>query len=496
MLRNVFLNLSLNKKLIIMMLFLSFTLLSTLVFLYIQSEKQLISQVASHTADLSKAIQVGVEEVTRTRDDIKLKKYLKTLKSKGINEISIIDNEHEVIASTNPKKIGEPMTPSKKELIIQAELGEPVSTEGKTYHVILPVTAGQTHFGYIYLTINSDDFAALLRQNMLKKLIAALVVFSIGIVITVLLSSFYTRPIYTLIGAAGKVAGGDFNQHLPENRGDEIGSLTKSFNMMVQKLKENKLLEERLREAEHLSAVGMLSRSMAHEIRNPLNFISLSIDYINDNIAQGGKDPEKLASLVASIKQEIFRLDKLVRDFLDYGRPLKLNKELVDVRLMLDEVLDLVRAKAESEGISILKKYEYTPFAMADAAFLKTCVYNLILNSFQAMPEGGTITVETHRQNGFLMLKISDTGHGMSEENLSKVFEPFFTTKQTGLGLGLATTKRIIEEHGGRISFWSAEGKGTQVELSIPARQDGGEAGITGNSGDGGGGNADGKEAA
>ena len=485
MFRSYFLNISLNKKLVLMMLFLTFLLLSMLVFFYVHDEKKLIDDIASHTADLSKAIQIGVE-VTQTKtaskpgmpsktgSERRLEAYLKNLKPRGINEISIIGNNNLIIASTNPRKVGRAVSPLRKQLVIKAQLGQPVSKDkGRKYSVILPVVAGKTRYGYIHLIINEQDFSLLLRQNMEKKVMAALFVFLLGSLIAVFLSSRYTRPINEISLAAGKVAAGDFVEIRQTGpRRDEIGMLTRSFNSMVKRLRENRRLEEKLREAEHLSAVGQLSRSMAHEIRNPLNFISLSIDYIKDHYAPAEGSPatetEKFDALISGIKSEIFRLDKLVRDFLDYGKPLKLNMKRVNIGRLFDEVYGLIKAKAESENVRVIKRYNYTPVVLIDPDFMKTCIFNIVLNAFQAMPAGGSLTLETWREDGRVALGISDTGLGVSAEHLSKVFEPFFTTKNEGLGLGLATTKRIMEEHGGEILFESAQGRGSSVILKLP----------------------------
>ncbi len=471
MLRTYFLNLSLNKKLVLMMLFMSSILLSILLFLYWQSEKILLNELGNQTAELSKAIQVGVEEVTGSgsTDETRLAQYLKRLNSKGINEISIISNTDEIIASTNPTKIGAAITPKKKELVIKAELGEPVSKEGKAYNVIVPVIAGDAHYGYIHLKINADDVSELLRHNMIKRVFAALIVFGIGIGIAVFLSFRYTEPIHGVVDAARKVAAGDFNVNLPVDRKDEIGELTESFNFMLQRLRENKRLEERLREAEHLSAVGQLSRDIAHEIRNPLNFISLSIDHIKEKYRpERNEEAKEFVDLVSSIKHEIRRLNKLVSDFLDYGRPLKLNKQRVSVEGMLNDVLKIIKAKAESEEIMIRETTGFSPEIMIDPELIKTCVLNIMMNAFDAMPGGGTLTIKTEKNDGNFVLSVSDTGAGVARENLSRVFEPFFTTKSSGLGLGLATTKRIVEEHGGRIELRSTEGVGSDVTISLP----------------------------
>lgn len=471
MFKTFFLNLSLNKKLVLMMLFLSSILLSSLWLLYWQSEKALLNELANQTAELSKAIQVGVEEVTGSgsSEESVLEQYLKNLKSKGINEISIISHTDEIIASTNPAKIGAPVSPNKKELIIKAELGEPVSKEGKAYNVILPVIAGESHYGYIYLKINTENVDDLLQHNLLKRIGAALLVFAIGIGIAIFLSMKYTEPIHTVVRAFRKVAAGDLNQSLPVDRKDEIGELYGGFNFMLQRLNENKRLEERLREAEHLSAVGQLSRSIAHEIRNPLNYISLTIDHIKEKYKpERGDELRNFESLAANIKQEIRRLNKLVSDFLDLSKPLKLNRRIISIDRMLKDVVEIVRAKADSERISIIEKYDFLPEILIDPELMKACIFNVITNAFQAMPGGGTLTIKTERNNGNFALTVSDSGPGISKENLSRVFEPFFTTKNNGLGLGLATTKRIIEEHAGEIVIKSTEGVGTNVFISLP----------------------------
>lgn len=471
MIKTFFLNLSLNKKLILMMLFMSFILLSIMLFLYWQSEKALLNEIENQTTDLSKAIQIGVEEVTGSgsTDETRLAEYLKTIKSKGIGEISIISNADEIIASTNPQKIGAPVTPRKKELIIKAELGEPVSKDGKAYNVIVPVIVGDAHYGYVHLKINIDDFSDLLKRNTIKRVGAAVFVFTIGIGLAVLLALRYTGPIHSVVAAAKRVAAGDLEQKLPVDRKDEIGELNESFNFMVQRLKEDRRLEERLREAEHLSAVGELSRSIAHEIRNPLNFISLSIDHIRKKYRpEDDKQGVNFEELVSSIKHEIHRLDKLVGDFLDYGRPLNLKVRDTDIEAVLNSVVEIIKARAELEKITIQREYHFLPELKVDPELFKTCVFNVVMNAFQAMPGGGVLTVNTEKLNGKFVLSISDTGHGVSRENLSKVFEPLFTTKANGLGLGLATTKRVIEEHGGSIDLETTEGRGSNFIISLP----------------------------
>jgi len=471
MLKNFFLDLSLNKKLILMMLFMTALLLVTLITIYWQAERNLMAQIESQTAELAQAVQVGVEEVTGgASSETRLEKYLSSLKTKGIKEISIISNADEIIASTNPNKVGTPVSQRKKELIIKAELGEPaVDQEGKAYNVIIPVIAGQAHYGYIHLQINVENLQETLRRNTTKRILAALAVFAVGILLSTFLSVWYTEPIHNVVAAARKVAAGDLNQSLPVDRKDEIGDLNQSFNFMVQRLREHKRVEERLREAEHLSAIGQLSRGIAHEIRNPLNFISLSIDHIKSKYRPAdGASAQGFEKLVESMKEEIHRLDRLVRDFLDYGRPLKLDLQVCRTGELLADVVEIVKAKAESDRIRIVENYYALPQLRLDTELMKSCLFNVVTNAFQAMPDGGTLTIVSEERDGRFLIRIADTGTGVPKGDIDRIFEPFFTTKSQGLGLGLAMTKRVIEEHGGKIEFASVEGQGSEVTISLP----------------------------
>jgi signal transduction histidine kinase len=282
----------------------------------------------------------------------------------------------------------------------------------------------------------------------------------------------YTRPIHNVVNAARSVAAGDLTLNLTTDRKDEIGELTHTFNYMVQKLREERALEEKLREAEHLSGIVQLAKSIAHEIRNPLNFISLSIDHLRKKyVQQGSEDKEAFESLITSIKHEIQRLNKLVGDFLDYGKPLRLSLQEVDMNGLIDELIALVWAKAEKDGIKIHHQYGELPKLYLDPDLIKTCIFNVILNAFQAMPAGGDLTLSTKTSDSRAYIIIEDTGVGIAKENLPKLFDPFFSTKSTGLGLGLALTKRVVEEHGGKVDFNSIEGRGSKVTISLPVKE-------------------------
>ncbi|MGE5300837.1 MAG: sensor histidine kinase, partial [Acidobacteriota bacterium] len=333
--------------------------------------------------------------------------------------------------------------------------------------------AGQKHYGYIHLTINTEDFSIFMRKRLLQRILAAGLVFGIGIFFTVYLARRYTKPIEQVVEAARLVAGGDLNQELKTERKDEIGELTQSFNFMVRKLREERELEDRLRKAEHLAGIGQFSTSIAHEIRNPLNFISLSIDHIRERYKPSAGDREAFDSLISNIKKEIQRVSGFAESFLQYGRPLELNLQKIEIGEILEDVVSLVMAKAQKEHVDLQREYESLHELSVDSEFIKTCLYNVILNAFQAMPDGGRLTIRTKTVENKFHITVEDTGVGISEEKATRIFDPFFTTKGTGLGLGLALTKRIIEEHKGKVDFKSAAGKGSSVTIILPLEREG-----------------------
>jgi signal transduction histidine kinase len=454
--------------------------------------------VERHTTDLSTAIQISVEQLTskgRT-NEARLQDYVQRLQRRGVREISIVSNEQEVIASSNPRRVGVRVDPKRKDVLITARLGE--ESEGgrsqKTYNLFVPVVVSNQRSGYILISMILDDFSELVRINFLKRLIATVLVFGVGIAASVALAWTYAKPISRVVEAARRVAQGHLDERLPETRRDEIGELNRSFNEMVEGLRGKAELEARLHQAERMSAMAHLASGIAHEVRNPLNLINLSIDHLRARFFPAAPvAQEEFGRVVDHIKQEVHRLNNMIETFLKYGKPLKLDRRPADVRTLLDEVLEVARQRAASQQVKVAREYAATLAEVwVDAPHLKTCFLNLILNAFQAMPEGGVLTVaagelaevvdhqgsglgppapasQLPNSNGWVEVEIRDTGIGIAPEDLPRAFEPYFTTKEVGIGLGLALTKKILEEHGGRIDLSSEPGKGTAARLRLPA---------------------------
>ncbi len=457
---------TLNKKLFFIMVVMSSLLIGMMYSFNEYYERQLYMSITGKTRDLIRSIQLSVEEMTKKdHDDMKLFHFLKEIRSEGISEINIIDSAMKIAESTNPDKVGQELSSETAELLFESEEGRLVTEKGDLFNIIIPVVAKGEHQGYIHIVIDSRDIKSLMDENYRKRMSASVIILFAGIIIAIWFSRHYTRPIKEVVSAARSVAAGDLDLELTVNEKDEIGELKESFNQMIQRLIELRQLKDRLRETEHLSTVGELSSSVAHEIRNPLNFISLSVDHLIDKPFD-----ESSKELLQRIKQEIKRLDSLVGNFLAYGKPLKIVPKPVNIIDLIEETLSLVYARAEKVGVEIVKKYDIDNVTIeADPELIKTCLFNVFQNSFQAMPDGGELTIGVKDDGNSTILSMSDTGSGIDENITGKVFEPFFTTRDRGLGLGLAMTKRVIEEHGGKVTFKSSVGKGSTIELILPS---------------------------
>jgi two-component system sensor histidine kinase AtoS len=232
---------------------------------------------------------------------------------------------------------------------------------------------------------------------------------------------------------------------------------------------ERKRSEEALQRTEQIKVCGEMAVGMAHEIKNPLAGIKVSIEVLLEELALADGDREVLVKIISEIK----RLELLIKALLNFAKPPKPQFSLVDVQGILDTVTTFSLKTPSFSPIMVLKDYdEHIPRIMADPMQLQQVFMNLILNAVEAMPGGGTLTLKTslNKSSHVLQVMISDTGKGIEEEEKGKIFQPFFTTKSKGTGLGLAITKRLIEQHGGSIIAENNNPTGTTFRISFPLR--------------------------
>jgi signal transduction histidine kinase len=258
------------------------------------------------------------------------------------------------------------------------------------------------------------------------------------------------------------------HQHLEET----VQQRTAALQAEIQ---ERQKLEAAKIQAERLAMVGTMAAQVAHEVRNPLGSITLNLDLIQKEIArlaEGGHSPEEGSGLVADMREEVHRIQQVLEEYLQFARLPKPQLRPVQLNEFLAQKLDFMNGTFEHAGVKRLTHFDPAVKTInADAGQLWQATLNLIRNSLDAMPEGGELTVGTWREGGQVRLRVTDTGKGMSEEQLKKVFAPFFTTKPGGTGLGLALVQQITAEHGGHLECESTQDKGSTFTIFLPVNQ-------------------------
>ena len=333
---------------------------------------------------------------------------------------------------------------------------------------------------YIIVVLGSaNSLTNILERQARKSALYTLLLLLATTMVTGLFVWRFTRPIKSLSIAARRVAGGDFSVRVPTDRMDEIGALAAAFNEMTAKLARARELETQLHEAEKGAVVGRLAAAIAHEIRNPLNYINLTLDHLRSSLAP--EDPVKRATfqrLAEQLKTEVARINRHITDFLKYSRPSTLELQLVDLLAEAEDALRLIEVQATEKRVETRVEAEgnLTP-VMADKDTLRSVFTNLVINSLQAIDgEGGNIVIRIiNDEGGRARVEITDTGRGIAPEDISKVFEPYYSTKETGTGLGLAIVRKVIEDHGGTVSVRSKLGDGTTFTIILPTKAEGGK---------------------
>ena len=333
---------------------------------------------------------------------------------------------------------------------------------------------------YVVVVLGSaNSLTSALERQSRRSMLWTLGVLLVTTCLTAIVVWRFTRPIKSLSTGARRVAAGDFSFRVPTiKRRDEMGELTTLFNDMTVRLARTRELEAQLYNAEKAIVVSRLASAIAHEIRNPLNYINLTLDHLQSSFAPD--DPqkqEKFASLTKQLKSEVGRINDRITEFLNYSRPPKLHPEPLNLEAIARDALRIFEVQtAETNVVASVKTQGDVPRVIADAESLRSALTNLIINSLQAMDGTGgrvTITVSGEENGKRARIDVTDTGRGIAPEDISKVFEPYFSTKETGTGLGLAIVKKAIDDHHGTITVKSKTGAGTTFTITLPVSEPG-----------------------
>jgi signal transduction histidine kinase len=276
------------------------------------------------------------------------------------------------------------------------------------------------------------------------------------------------RPVRALLDATRSLKAGNLEYRIGGLK-DEFGEVAASFNDMANSLNEQM---QKMQRAEQMTVVGEMAASIAHELRNPLTGIKIALTMLMENKNLTEAENEIAQASFSQIK----RMESLIKEVLDFARPKEPEYRITDVNDVVDKTVSFIEAvssqSSKSNGeaaVRVVKSLSPdVPAIMADPMQIQQAVMNVVLNAYDAMPEGGTLSIETLLENSSVAVTISDTGVGIEQKNLNKIFKPFFTTKAKGTGLGLAIIKGIVERHGGDIRLTSKTGEGTSVTITLP----------------------------
>jgi two-component system nitrogen regulation sensor histidine kinase NtrY len=338
--------------------------------------------------------------------------------------------------------------------------------DAETFHA-LPLTGYEENLAGVLLIGSSRRDLVLLESSQRST---AIWVASFGILIGILLSWWatarITRPVRKLAESAGKVAAGNWNTTVEVPSTDEIGQLAGAFNRMTHELVEQR---ERLVQAERVAAWRELARRLAHELKNPLFPLQITVE----NMQRARESyPEQFDEVFregsTTLLAELSNLKQIIGRFSDFAKMPAPEMQPVQFNELIAENLKLFEAQfAQTHVVAKTELDPALPPVAADAEQMTRVLRNLILNAIDAMPAGGVLTVRTISQGQGIRIEVSDTGQGLTPEECARLFTPYYTTKTHGTGLGLAIVQSVVSDHKGRISVASEPGKGSTFRIDL-----------------------------
>jgi len=330
--------------------------------------------------------------------------------------------------------------------------------------------------GILYVGILEQEFNDVRRGTLWLFLGIAIAGMIIAIGISWFLARGIVRPVKQLVSASRRLAEGDLDFRVEVRSKDEIGELGETFNLMANSIKKSdrKLREQtqrKLMESEKLATIGRLAAGVAHEINNPLTAVMTFSHLLLDDTHDSDSRREDLELII----RETTRCRDIVRKLLDFSRERKPEKKLTNVNTIIERTLGIFETQSLFQNIEIKRELsEDLPEITVDPDQIQQVFTNIVVNSAEAMPEGGTLTVTTRlaQENRFIEVKLADTGCGIEEKDIGRLFDPFYTTKEKGTGLGLSVSYGIIKSHDGSVGLESRPGKGTTFTVLLPARRE------------------------
>jgi two-component system NtrC family sensor kinase len=514
---------SLKTKIILSVIIVVVVIEGLFLYLNIRSlSRQILNKTEEEAFNLSETIRLSIrnamikdrrDEYQRIIDDV--------AERKGITEVRIFNKQGEITVSSDKEKVGT-VVDKKAEACYgchregEAKVLLPSDSKTRIYHtekesllgLINPIYNEPSCYSCHPKTLNvlgvldtmislvgfEKERAQIYNRMMVSGVISVIV---LSFLLSLLLTRFVNRPIDKLLAATKTAAHGDLDQTVGVRSHDELGELADSFNNMILELKRSRdaiegwtqTLEHRVQErtqelqqvqdqlirAGKMAAIGELAAGVAHEINNPLTgvltFSSLLLKKVDEN-HPWKKDLE-------NIVQQTTRCRNIVRGLLDFARQRKPDKKEWDIHTLIDRTITLVENQAPFQNIKIVKNFKPDmPMLFIDGDQIQQVFMNIVINAADAMAgNSGILTIKTEVRDGRAEISFTDTGCGMTREQLSRLFTPFYTTKETGrgTGLGLAISYGIIQSHNGEIEAESEIGRGSTLKVRLPVEKHTGE---------------------
>jgi len=515
------------------------------------NEKKIIQEKIENGGRMIQDFQVMIDFIARERKEFSLdhpavrkeiQNFIQTYtKEKNFYDLVIVDYELKVIASKRMELLDKNY--SSDFMVRSVQLGQFnsdieksggfLSTQYKKLILSSPLWFRGRISGGIQMEVPIGDVMAHLVESQ-RVILISIILDAIVLIVfgSFLLSRVLVKPLKELVQLTQKISEGDFSQTIEVSSKNEIGQLISSFNRMIERLKENqesldnhlkslestnkqlKQAQEELIRTEKLASIGRFAAGVAHEVGNPLGAI---LGYTSI-LEKDGIDPEESKDYLKRIEKEIERINRIVRELLDFSRPSKFEIQDLDINKVIENTISLISYQKNFKNIQTrLDLQPSLPMIKGDESQLSQVFINIILNGVDAMPNGGTLEIKTEeyvveglfpdrfrrpfarRRRGdpeesdylhlrkpdalstlltkfskgdrLVKMRISDTGVGIKKEDLERIFDPFFTTKSPdkGTGLGLSISLRIVESMGGEIRVESEVNKGSTFELYFPA---------------------------
>ena len=396
------------------------------------------------------------------------------LYSPDVVDAFIVDPTGTVIASSDDSQVGTTLTrrPQLNDVIAMNGLNRlrAIYAPASYLEWTQPMALGENPFGEIRIGLSTILVQRDLNESLTPAAVAAGVALLIAVLTSMLLAQIVLRPMHVIRSSLSRLGRGDLGVTLDLRDDEELRELGDVFDQVSAQLRA--AAPEGLKPAQlaelsrRIAMVGRLTAGVAHEMKNPLNAMTIHLELLKQKLAAG----KPASSHVEIIEQEIRRLDDRIQGFLKFVRPDEVSFAPVAVAPLLSSVLDAVQPEAQRAGVSITRACtDGTLLVEGDAAQLRDVFLNLAQNAIQAMPKGGRLTLDcAPAPNRRVRLRVEDTGVGIAPENLAKIFDLYYTTKDRGTGIGLSLVYRTIQIHNGTIDVESTVGVGTSFIIVLP----------------------------